>query len=101
MKVAEVTLHDLVLDLLELYHLLSLLYLLLLLDLLLNHSLLVFLSPRLPLFQVELSIIVVARMLFLQDLAFEVEIIYSASGALAWLPGAWQWSFETFFGYIE
>lgn len=96
LKVGEVSADDLLLDSLELHLLLLFLLLLLRLDLLLYKSLLVFLQTRLLFLEIKVSVVVVARMLLLQDLGLKVKVVNGLIRALARLPVARQGSLEAF-----
>ena len=97
----KITLVDLIFNFLILLFLLLSLDFLLLLDYLPLFFLLDFLFPRLLLLYVQLTIVVVTRVLFLELVRLEVVVIHCLAGTFAGLPRLWKWSFETFFGYIK
>lgn len=89
------------LDLLKFYLLLGLFKFLLLLYLLLDGFLLISFSHRFSFLDVELAIIIIAGMLFLEGFSRKIIVVNSLSWTLAWLPRCWKWRLKSLFGNIE
>ena len=100
-KVTDVALVHLSLQVFKLSLFLLLFSLFLLLNLLLNHFLFNLLGARLTLLKVQLAIVVITRMLFLEDFGLEVVVVHGLIWRLARLPVLGQRCFETLFSDIE